>query len=148
MATGSTPPEGAADGTSTPPPSPCRWEVDVSRTFDAAPEVVWDVLVSERGLAIWLGDEARLDPADDRWSSRDDDGEVERFVPGERVRLRLPTDDGTHETCARLVVAAVDGGRARLELHEEELRDPGERMRRRHHWRGVADRLEAVLRER
>lgn len=121
------------------------WQIGVSRTLDATPEAVWELLVSERGLAIWLGDGAALDPETGRWTSDAAAGEVRSYHAVDRVRLRLPTDDGTHVTTTQLAVQATADGRTVLVLHEEHLRDPGERIRRRTHWRGVADRIQSAL---
>lgn len=121
------------------------WQVGVSRTIDASPQTVWETLISDAGLAVWLGPDAQLPhEAGGRWSTADAAGEVRSFREGDRVRLRLPTDDGAAETTGQLAVVATEDGRTRLVLHEEHLRDPGERLRRRTHWRGVADQLERL----
>ena len=122
------------------------WQVGVSRTIDASPQAVWEVLVSAQGLAVWLGPDAQLpDEAGGRWTTADAQGEVRSYRDRDRVRLRLPTHDGAAETTGQVAVVATDDGRTRLLLHEEHLRDPGERLRRQTHWRGVADRLERLI---
>lgn len=122
------------------------WQVGVSRTIDASPQSVWETLTSDEGLAVWLGPDASL-PRErgQSWSTAEGGGEVRSYHEGDRIRLRLPTDDGAAETTGQLAVVATDDGRARLVLHEEHLRDPGERLRRQSHWRGVADRLERLI---
>jgi uncharacterized protein YndB with AHSA1/START domain len=120
------------------------FEIGVSRTVDAPPGRVWEVLVSEAGVATWLGPGVRL-PADPTAAKgtpyRTADGtrgEIRSFHPAGRLRLTWQPPDWDHESTVQVTVTSR-GGRSVIRFHQERLAGPDERARQREHWRAVMD---------
>ncbi|WP_395727983.1 SRPBCC domain-containing protein [Nakamurella sp.] len=119
------------------------FEIGVSRTVDLPPDQVWRSLVSDDGVATWLGAGVRLpDPAaakGTRYRTTDGTrGEIRSLHPTGRLRLTWQPPDWDHESTVQVTVS-VRGGRTVIRFHQERLSDPAERARQREHWRAVLD---------
>jgi uncharacterized protein YndB with AHSA1/START domain len=114
------------------------FQIGVSRTIPFSAATVWDFLVSSAGLAVWLGEGARLVPEKGaRYETTNGTvGEVRSFRYRDRIRLTWRPADWDHDSTVQ--VAMVDrGDRTRLVFHQEWLAGPEERLRQRTHWQGV-----------
>lgn len=126
------------------------FQLGVSRTLPYPKDVVWDFLLSEEGLAIWLGSGVRLsgEKGESYRSADGTAGEVRSLRPGDRVRLTCRPAGWTHDTTVQVTVAAAAApGSTSVRFHQEWLADARERARQRAHWQEVIDRLAEVLRE-
>lgn len=125
------------------------FQIGVSRTLDHPVEDVWELVASDQGLDIWLGEGARPTPERGTpWRARDGaTGETRGYRELDRIRVtaRAADADADAETTIQVAVRAAPGGRAMLRLHEERLAGPEERERRRAHWQDVLGRLEQAL---
>ncbi len=118
------------------------FEIGVSRTVDAPLSDVWDAVVGDEGVRIWLGDGVRL-PAGKGTAYETADGtigEIRSFHPNDRIRLTWRPPGWDHETTVQVTVSGRNG-RTVIRFHQERLADPDERARQREHWRSVMDRL-------
>jgi uncharacterized protein YndB with AHSA1/START domain len=122
------------------------WQIGVSCTVRRPVGLVWDTLVSDPGVATWLGRGVSF-PVDvrDRYETVDGTvGQVRSFRPGDRVRLTWQPEGWDHETTLQVAVVATRTGTS-IRFHQERLAGPDERERQRVHWRGVLDRFEGLL---
>jgi uncharacterized protein YndB with AHSA1/START domain len=122
------------------------WEIGVSRTLPVAMDDAWSFLVSERGLATWLGPGVRLpDQPTELFTSADGgSGELRSFHPLDRVRVQWQPAGADHTTVVQCTVSGRPGGTT-VRFHEEHLIDEVEREQQRAHWRAVMDEVEAAL---
>ena len=82
------------------------WQIGVSRTVGAPAADVWELLVSERGTAIWLGAGARLGDPGDRFEAADGTtGEIRSLRPLDRVRLTWRPPDWDHDSTVQVAIA-------------------------------------------
>ncbi len=123
------------------------WQIGVARTLRAAPDQVWDLLTSPRGLAMWLGPGADIGTErGDPWRSDDGaHGEVRSHHPGDRIRVTCRPPGWDHDTTVQVVVVPASDGRTSLRFHQERLAGADERARQREHWRAVMARIEDAL---
>ncbi|MGK5548783.1 SRPBCC family protein [Streptomyces sp. URMC 127] len=118
------------------------WQIGVSRTLPHPVPVVWDLVSSPAGLALWLGPGATLTP--ERGAPYRTDtgvtGEVRSYHQGRKIRV-------THGTTTLQIALApsVDGSRTTLRFHQEHLANADARERQRAHWQGVLDRIATAL---
>jgi uncharacterized protein YndB with AHSA1/START domain len=122
------------------------WEIGVSRTVPHALDEVWRLLTSDEGLALWLGEGARLDPVrGSRYATADGtEGEVRGYRERDRIRLTWRPPNWTHDSTLQVAVTPARRGTT-LRFHQERLADAGERERQRERWRSVIGRLERAL---
>ncbi len=122
------------------------WQIGVSITVEAPALLVWERLVSDDGLRVWLGTGIVLGrERGERYETEEGViGEVRSFRPGDRVRLTWQPEDWDHETTVQI---ALDdrGDRTGVRFHQERLAGAEEREFQRHHWKAVAERLRPIL---
>jgi uncharacterized protein YndB with AHSA1/START domain len=122
------------------------WEIGVSRSLPVTIDEAWTFLVSDHGVALWLGAGAALPdhPKEPIATADGGSGELRSFRPLDRVRIRWQPGGWDHPT---IVQCTVSGGTARttIRFHQEHLADSTERERQRSHWRAVMDRVEEAL---
>jgi uncharacterized protein YndB with AHSA1/START domain len=106
------------------------------------PPVVWDLISSPDGIALWLYPGAVLTPqrgAPYR-TAAGLTGEVRAYCPADRVCV-------THGTTTVQVALApaADGARTMLRFHQEHLTSAAEREQQRAHWQRIMDQVGASL---
>ncbi|MCP2257633.1 putative conserved protein YndB, AHSA1/START domain [Streptoalloteichus tenebrarius] len=120
------------------------FQIGVSRTLPHARERVWAFLTSPEGLALWLGEGARLEGVGAEYRTEDGTvGEVRGLREHDRVRVTWRPADWDHETTVQVAVRGDD--RTMLRFHQERLADAEERERQRAHWQRVMDQVAAAL---
>ena len=89
------------------------WEIGVSRTVPHPLDEVWRLLTSDEGLALWLGEGARLAPSRGaRYATADGtEGEVRGYRDRDRIRLTWRPPGWAHDST--LQVAVTRRGAAR-----------------------------------
>ena len=122
------------------------WEIGVSRTVPVPIDEVWRVLVSEAGIAVWLGSGVHLsgDVGEPYETAEGTTGELRSYHPGDRVRLTWQPIDWDHDSTVQIALGDK-GDRTLLRFHQERLADSRERERQRTHWKRVADELTQLL---
>jgi uncharacterized protein YndB with AHSA1/START domain len=130
------------------------WEIGVSRTLPVGVDRAWSYLMSEPGLATWLGPGVVLPdrPGDPIVAEDGSTGELRSFHPAERVRLAWTPAGWDHPTIVQCTISGSgshsgsgSAERTTIRFHQERLADSEERERQRGHWRQVLDRVEERL---
>lgn len=122
------------------------WQVGVSITVPYRADDVWKVLVSEAGLACWLGGDVRLlGNAGQRYHTSDGtQGEVRSYRTGDRIRLTWWPAGADHDTTVQVAIQDK-GDRTGVRFHQERMLGEQEREQQRRHWKQVAEVLRDVL---
>jgi uncharacterized protein YndB with AHSA1/START domain len=123
------------------------WEIGVSRTVPFPRKHVWDVVTSPAGLAIWLGEGAKLEPDKGTPYETNDGttGEVRGYRELDRVRVTHRLTGTDEETTVQVTVSDAATGKTVLRFHQERMASREQRERQRGHWEGVMQRLVAAL---
>lgn len=111
------------------------FQIGVSQTLAHAPARVWQFLTSPAGIALWLGEGARLRPEKGATYETADGttGEVRGFRDQDRVRLTWRPEGWDHDTTVQVAITG-SGDKTCLRFHQERLADADERSRQRDHW--------------
>lgn len=127
------------------------YQVGVQRTMTLGQEALWDLLLSEAGRGVWLGESVTFtaEPGATYETTDDITGEVRTVSEGERLRLTWQPPDREGPTTLQLTLTCPRSNETRttLRFHHEKLADGDEREAMRERWRNVLDRLETVLNE-
>ncbi len=123
------------------------WQIGVSRTIDRPADEVWDFLISEAGIRLWLGEGVAVlpEPGDHYETDAGVRGQTRSLRDRDRLRLTWQPPDWDHDTTLQLVVSASGAARSRLGVHQERLADAAERERQREHWKGVVAAIVTAL---
>ncbi len=117
------------------------FEVGMRKTFPISPEAAWELLTSEDGLRIWLGDIDRLPEATGMPYTTYDGtrGKVQSLEPGGHVRLSWQPEGWPKPSTLQVRLIAAENGTT-ISFHQEKLPNADERE-------NMRQRLEKVLAE-
>ncbi len=118
------------------------WEVGVSRTLPTDPGTMWEYLLSEPGLSLWLGDgvPGPLEKGLPFSTTDGTTGEICSLRPGDRVRLTWKPPGRQQYAVVQLALRPAPTG-CSVRFHSERLDSESERETMRFHWRKVLDQL-------
>lgn len=125
------------------------WQIGVSRTVAHPVDAVWPALVSDDGLAVWLGPGVRFsgEPGEPYETDSGVTGELRSYRPGDRIRLTWQPADWTHDSTVQIALEDK-GPKTGVRFHQERLADSDERELQRSHWKRVAEELARFLDDR
>jgi len=122
------------------------FQIGVQRTLPFPAPLVWDLLLSPRGLAIWLGRTGRLRLAKGaRYRTREGaSGELRALAPGSYLRLswQPPGWEKPSMVALRLLEKS---GRTAVHFHQERLPDAQAREAMRARWKSSLERIARML---
>jgi uncharacterized protein YndB with AHSA1/START domain len=129
------------------------WEVGARRTYATYPGEAWELLLSEVGVQLWLGDVKgeHFDFAKGaKYELKDGTiGEVRVFEPNSHVRLTYhPAGRERASTIQVRVMDAKGDARTTIAFHEEHLPDEQAREQRKAHFTMVLDKLDDAIESR
>ncbi len=122
------------------------WQIGVSRTIGVDVDTAWKYLISDDGLAVWLGTGVTTPLRKGQAYETDQGvtGEIRSLRDHDRIRLTWqPLDRPDHATVQIAVTPAARG--CTLRFHTERLQDGREREAMRTHWKAIADQIEYQL---
>lgn len=124
------------------------WQIGVSRTIAVDIDTAWDFLISDAGIATWLGEGIARPLAVGQSYSTDDGthGEVRSLRKRDRVRLTWQPAGRSSPATVQIALTPASTG-CTFRFHTEHLDDALERDTMRAHWRSIADRIESQLTE-
>ena len=122
------------------------WQIGASCTFPVDLAAAWELLLSPRGLALWLGDLVTGPlAAGTAYATADGTtGEVRSLREQDRVRLTWRPPGRAKPATVQLALTAAPRGTT-VRFHTERLGSAEEREELRRHWHAVLDRLEGEL---
>jgi uncharacterized protein YndB with AHSA1/START domain len=132
-------PEGEPEGSSEPR------VVEVSRTIQASPDRVWQLMTSPIGSAALLGDGAVLGAKGETWRTAGGaHGVVRSYHPVEQLRVSWHADDDAPASLVEVDLRPT-GEATEVVVRHERLAD-GSTLDLRRHWSEAVDRLAAGVR--
>jgi uncharacterized protein YndB with AHSA1/START domain len=122
------------------------WEIGVRRTFPISTDKAWELLMTQPGLGIWLGEGVgpTFKKGDTYETTDGTSGQIRSYSQGSLIRLTWqPRGKESPSTLQIRVLPAKTG--ATISVHHEKLQNSAERKAMREHWSAVLDRLEKLM---
>ena len=118
------------------------FEVGVQQTLPIPVAQAWELLLSPRGVAVWLGEAPDIEfgPGLEYRTVDGTHGEIRTVKAGGRLRLTWQPAGAISPSTLQISLAP-SGERTSVRIHHEKLSDAAARSRLRLHWRGVLDAL-------
>ena len=118
------------------------WQMGVRRTVPLSVEESWDLLVSEAGLKVWLGDPAKITLAKgEPYQLKDGTtGVIRVYKPLSHIRLTFDTVGAERPSTIQVRVLPNDG-RCTIAFHQEHLGSAAERKQRHRFFQQALDQL-------
>jgi uncharacterized protein YndB with AHSA1/START domain len=122
------------------------WQVGARKTINTPMEEVWELVFSERGMRIWLGDvEGGLDREANHFRLKDGtEGEVRVSKPHSHIRLTWKPSDWAEASTIQVRIIRK-GERSTIAFHQENMPSAAARRERRAFLRTALEQLEAEL---
>ncbi|MBX3102215.1 MAG: hypothetical protein KF690_06890 [Bacteroidetes bacterium] len=110
------------------------FQIGVTRTLPVDKDKLWDILVSDAGLEIWLGKFTSSPANNDVYQTEDNiRGEVRVFKPGSHIRMTWQPAHWEQPSILQVRTTAR-GDKAILAFHQEKLPSAEERERMKSFW--------------
>lgn len=119
------------------------WQIGVSRTIAVDLDTAWTFLVSQAGIAVWLGAGIDRPLQVGRTYTTDEGttGEIRSVRDRDRVRLTWQPADRAEPATIQIALRPTASG-CTFRFHTERLEDSTERETMRAHWQAIADKIE------
>jgi len=122
------------------------WQIGVRRTLPIHPDAAWSWLISEEGVACWLGQGAALNFEKGETYELTDGttGEIRVFKP--HSHLRVTFQPPGRERASTIQIRVIPKGeKTTFAFHEEHLPDEAARNQRREFYQSVIDEITRTL---
>ncbi len=122
------------------------FQIGVRRTCATMPQHAWNVLTSNEGIKLWLGDVAgfRLEPGTTYRTSEGITGKVRVVKPGGHFRLTWQPA-AWHQPSTLQVRIIPRSDKTVISFHQERLLDEQERGHMQQRWQTVLEKLQTLL---
>jgi uncharacterized protein YndB with AHSA1/START domain len=124
------------------------WQIGVRRTLPVSKERLWELLVSPRGIALWLGDvqDLKMEKGAVYHMKDGTKGEVRVYQPNSHWRITRHPPDAGYPGPSTIQVRVLDAkGKAVIAFHEEQLPSQTERQSRKTFYLEVIDRIRGLI---
>ena len=122
------------------------WQVGSRRTHPISLEPAWQIVTSDRGLGVWLGEVRNLDlEVGAKYELADGTtGEVRVFKPLSHLRITyFPPDWPRASTIQVRVIPASQ--KTQISFHQEHIPGPDEREQRKRHFHSAHDKMAVLI---
>jgi len=122
-------------------------QIGVRKTLAASRERVWDFLVSEAGMKLWIGD-VRPFPLQVGQTFESEDGVTGKLtvvIPQQKLRMTWKRLQWDSPSRLQIYVLDAKSGKTTVSFHQEMLEDVYMREMMRRHWENAAEKLKAAL---
>lgn len=123
------------------------FQVGVQKTVKLSQKIIWDQLVSQSGINIWLGDTAvSLKKGETYRTKQGIAGEIRVVKPIERIRLSWQPKDWKKSSTLQITLSCPRNNedKTTVNFHHEKLPDTKTREKMKVHWRNILNDLFTV----
>ena len=124
------------------------WQVGVRRTIPVPAKTLWDLMMSERGIRIWLGigSELKFSEGEQYTLADGTTGVIRVYKPGSHWRISRQPDDPAYTRPSLMQIRIQEtGGKSTLAFHEEHLPLESERQKRKTFYLEVVEKIKHEL---
>ncbi|SEB54330.1 SRPBCC domain-containing protein [Paenibacillus sp. GP183] len=122
------------------------FQIGVRRTLPITPEKAWQLILSQEGLQIWLGDLSSLPlQKGEKYRTREGvSGEMRVVKPKEQLRMTLQNENWTRPSTCQIRLIPTSSGKTTISFHQENLNSAAEREEMKLHWEEVLQRFTEI----
>jgi len=118
-------------------------QIGVRKTINATKERVWNFLVSEEGVSLWIGDTPPLSlrTGYEFKSMEGVSGKLTVVKPGQKLRLTWQLPEWERPSRLQLILLSTPSGSTTVAVHQEMLDDVYTREIMKRHWTQILERI-------
>lgn len=119
------------------------FQVGVRRTFPISQEKAWEMVASEEGLKLWLGDSININlQPGEKYVTNTVEGEIRIVRPLQQLRLTWKKDSWEKPSTTQVRIIPKDSTKTTISFHQENLSDQYVREKMKQDWENVLKRIE------
>jgi activator of HSP90 ATPase len=122
------------------------FQVSVSKTFHVSTQILWEFILSESGIRVWLG-EFEIDDFEiqKQFVTREGiEGKLTVFVPDCHLRLKWKPSSYARQTTLELRITNVQG-KARIIFHQTGFYQIEQKEELRNYWKQVISKVSTAI---
>ncbi len=122
------------------------YQVSVSKIFTKSVENMWELILSEKGISVWLGDISIEDFEIQKpfISKEGIEGKLTVFVPNCHLRLKWKPKHWDYLSTVELRITS-NKGRAAIIFHQTGFYEFEKREEMRNYWKGIINNIDKEL---
>ena len=122
------------------------FQIGARKTFDISPQQAWDVITSDAGIELWLGEAPSFELTEGVTYQTDNGtkGEVRVVKPGSHIRMTWQPSEWDTPSLIQVRVFP-SGTKTTIGFHQEHLAGPKEREAMRQRWQKVLQDLPTLF---
>ncbi len=119
------------------------FQVGVRRTLPISQERAWEIVTSEDGLKLWLGDSAgiSLQPGKN-YVTNTGEGQIRIVKPLQQLRLTWKREGWIKASTIQIRIIPKESAKTTISFHQENLSDQYVREEMKQYWERVLKRIE------
>jgi uncharacterized protein YndB with AHSA1/START domain len=122
------------------------FQIGVRRTLSMTPDKAWQLLLSQEGLQMWLGNLSSLplQKGEKYWTREGVSGEIRVVKPKEQLRMTLQKENWTRPSTCQIRLIPASSGKTTISVHQENLNSAAEREEMKLHWEEVLQKFTEI----
>lgn len=127
--------------------TPEGFEIGVSRTIEIPQQDLWNFIISEEGMRLWLGDMAELNFREkgEYRTLRDISGQFNVIKNLSHIRMTWKPEEWNNPSVLQVRAVAKGNHKATLSFHQEKLPDQAAREKMKQRWKAIANEMQSAL---
>ncbi|MGE7673965.1 SRPBCC family protein [Lysinibacillus sp. NPDC094403] len=118
------------------------FQVGVRRTFSISQEVAWNLVTSQDGLSLWLGESMNiiLEPGQ-KYITKLGSGEIRVVKPLQQLRLTWQKVGWEKASTVQVRIISIESNKTTISFHQEKLSDQNAREEMKVYWEKVLEEI-------
>ncbi|GLC88595.1 SRPBCC family protein [Lysinibacillus piscis] len=122
------------------------FQIGVRRTFPISQEKAWQLITSEEGLHLWLGEGANVIlQAGQHYMTKTGEGEIRIVKPLQQLRLTWQTEGWEKPSTIQIRIISQASDKTTISFHQEKLPNQEAREVMKRHWETVLEGIQERL---
>jgi uncharacterized protein YndB with AHSA1/START domain len=118
------------------------FQVGVRRTFPISQEKAWEMVASEEGLKLWLGNNININlQPGEKYVTNTGEGEIRIVRPLQQLRLSWKKDSWEKPSTTQVRIIPKESTKTTISFHQENLSDQYVREEMKQYWERVLKRI-------
>lgn len=119
------------------------FQVGIRRTFPIPQEKAWELVASEAGLKLWLGEGTKINlQPGQKFCTTMGEGEIRIVKPLQQLRLAWKKEGWDKASTIQVRIIPKDNTKTTISFHQENLSDQNVREEMQQYWKRILNQIE------
>lgn len=119
------------------------FQVGIRRTFPISQEKAWELVASEDGLKLWLGESTKINlQPGQKFCTKMGEGEIRIVKPLQQLRLAWKKEGWDKTSTIQVRIIPKENTKTTISFHQENLSDQNVREEMQQYWERILKQIE------